>query len=56
MTIVAIHKSFLLNHSGLIPQTADLNLVVLSLRSHDGVDGARTGISLNEELCQDGCR
>ena len=22
----------------------------------DGVDGARTGISLNEELCQDGCR
>jgi hypothetical protein len=22
----------------------------------DGVDGARTGIWLNEELCQDGCR
>lgn len=31
-------------------------LIAFLIRQRDGVDGARTGIWLNEELCQDGCR
>ena len=47
---LAIHEQK--QWGSIVPRSASRQYRIYS----DGVDGARTGIWLNEELCQDGCR